>query len=86
MLFWHNHARIQIVLSEGVQLNSGNVFLKMMGEERIQISLKEGHQWPASETPFKWRAINDPTLDADLVVCDFFKGSEPIFLRDPIAL
>ena len=48
------HARIQKVLSEGVQLCNSDVFFLFRGE-RIQIPLKAGHYQPASETPFKWR-------------------------------
>ena len=47
------HARIQKVLSEGVQLcNTDNNFRP---GERIQIPLKADQCRPASETPFKWR-------------------------------
>ena len=55
LLPMNTHARIQKVLSEGVQLcNSDNVFFLFRGE-RIQIPLKAGHYRPASETTFKWR-------------------------------
>ena len=57
-------------LSEGS--NFDNVFFfSLMRGGRIQISLLVGHQWPASETPFKWRftggADDGPTLNAGLV-------------------
>ena len=41
------HVRIQKVFSEGIQL-----FFFIY--EWIQIPLKSGHHWPASETQFKW--------------------------------
>ena len=58
------HARIQKVLSEGVQLcNSDNVFFfSFFRGERIEISLKSGHRRPASETPFKWRFAGVPMM------------------------
>ena len=38
--------------------------------KRIQIALKAGHHWPASDRPFKWhfccRADDGPTLNAGL--------------------
>ena len=48
------HARIQKVLSEGVQLcNSGNVFFKiifqLIKERKIQMPLKTGHHGHAYE-------------------------------------
>ena len=33
----------------------------------IQIPLCEGHHRPASETPFRWRAEDGPTLNAGFV-------------------
>ena len=46
-------------------------FFSLMRGGRIQIPLLVGHQWPASETPYKWRftggADDDPTLNARLV-------------------
>ena len=45
------HVRIQKVLSEGIQLNSDNNLFLLDGGERIQIPLKVGHIWPASEMP-----------------------------------
>ena len=45
-----------------------------MRGERVQIPLKAGHHRPASETSFKWRADNGPTLNAGLVALRFFKG------------
>ena len=48
------HARIQKVLSEGVQLfNFDYAFLR----ERGSISLKADHYWPASETPFNFAGV-----------------------------
>ena len=37
--------------------------------KRIQIALKVAghHNWPASGTPFKWRADDVPTLNAGLI-------------------
>ena len=43
---WFTHARIQKVLSEGSNFNF----------------LLAGHQWPASETPFKWRFASGPMV------------------------
>ena len=57
------HKQIQKVSSEGVQL----IFSLMRGR-KIQIPLLAGHQRPASETPFRWRADDGPTLNAGLVV------------------
>ena len=48
------HARIQKVLSEGVQLTDNFLFW-LMRLERTQIPLEAGHHRPNSETPFKWR-------------------------------
>ena len=45
------HAQIQKVLPEGVQLRERCFFAR---GERIKIALKAGHYQPASETPFKW--------------------------------
>ena len=36
-------------------------------EKRIQIALEAGHHRSNSETPFKWRANDGPTLNAGLV-------------------
>ena len=35
---------------------------------------------------FRWRVIDDPTLNADLVVLRFVRGSGPVLLRNPIYL
>ena len=32
---------------------------------------KRGHHWPASETPFKWRANDSPILNAGFVALRF---------------
>ena len=39
-----------------------NVFFLLLHGEggRIQIPLLAGHQWPASDTPFKWRFAGGP--------------------------
>ena len=65
------HARIQKVLSEGVQLWQ-RFFLLMRGG-RIQMPLWAGHHQPDSETAFKWLfADNDgPTLNAGLLALWF---------------
>ena len=48
------HARIQKVLSEGVQINSENVFFYLIrGREDPNTTKNGGYYWPASETPFK---------------------------------
>ena len=51
--------------------NFENVFFSLIRGGRIKIPLLVGHQWPASETPFKWRftggADDGPTLNAGLV-------------------
>ena len=76
-------ARIQIVLSEGVQRNSDKV-LEMSGE-RIQIPLKAGHHRSASETPFfKWRLAGGPIIPN--TECRLGRGSGPVLPRNPIAL
>ena len=64
LLPMRTHARIQKVLSEGVQLcNSDNVFfVSFFRGERIQISLKSGHHRPVSETSFKWRFAGVPMM------------------------
>ena len=61
LLPMRTHARIQKVLSEGVQLcNSDNVFFfSFFRGERIQ---KSGHHQPASETPFKWSFAGVPMM------------------------
>ena len=38
------------------------VFFSLMRRGRIQIPLLVGHQWPASETPFKWRFAGGPMM------------------------
>ena len=35
---------------------------------------------------FRWRADDDPTLNAGLVVLLFFRGSGPVLLRNPLFL
>ena len=60
----NKHARIQEVLSEGFNFDgffSLFVFSLMRGG-RIQIPLLTAHQWPASETPFKWRFAGGPMM------------------------
>ena len=37
-------------------------FFSLMRGGRIQIPLLAGHQWPASETPFKWRFAGGPMM------------------------
>ena len=43
--------------------------------EGIQIPIIVGHHRPASKTPFKWRAVDGPSLNAGLV-CDFSVESD----------
>ena len=86
------HARIQKVLSEGVQLcNTDNNFRP---GERIQIPLKADQCRPASETPFKWRFAgvhimvhiecwlhsfeNFREFQENLYFCDFSGGPDPL--------
>ena len=49
--------------------NSDNVFWIFLFDEGKEhpITLKAGQQWPASITPFHWRADNGPNLNAGLV-------------------
>ena len=55
----------------------------MMGW-RIHVPPKANNHRPASETPFRWRADNGPTLNAGLVVLRFFRGSGPVLLENTI--
>ena len=73
------HAWIQKVLPEGVQL--WRRFFFLMSGERIQTVLKAGHHRSAS-----WRADYGQTLNVGLVALWFFRGSEPVLLRNPIIL
>ena len=34
----------------------------------------------------RWRADDDPILNAGLVALSFFRGSRPVLLRNPICL
>ena len=89
------HARIQKVLSEGVQLcNTDNNFRP---GERIQIPLKADQRRPASETPFKWRFAgvhimvhiecwlhsfeNFREFQENLYFCDFPGACHPLWIR-----
>ena len=45
-----DHAQVQKNLSGG-----GSNFFSLMSGERLQIPLKAGHHWPASDMPFEWR-------------------------------
>ena len=57
----NKHARIQEVASEGGPTLTVLFFVfSLMRGGRIQIPLLTGHQWPASETPFKWRFAGGP--------------------------
>ena len=81
LLPMRTHARIQNVLSEGVQLcNSDNVFFFsfFFRGERIQISLKSGHHRPASETPFN--------VECWLGSFENCRGSGPVLLKCSIFL
>ena len=55
------HARIQKVLSEGVQ-QSFFVCFSLMRGGMIQIPFLAGHQRPTSKTPFKWRFAGRPMM------------------------
>ena len=60
-----NHAQIQKVLSDGGQLRERFLlffFLSLMMVGRINIPLLAGHQWPASEMPFKWCFAGVPMM------------------------
>ena len=64
-------------------------FFKLMRDGRIKTPLYAGHHRPASETPLngdRWRADDGPTLNAGLVASQFFRGSGPKLLRNPIFL
>ena len=57
----------------------------MLRGERIVIPLKAGHNWPASETPFKWRFAGWPIM----ANVEWWLGSFVIFQgirTNPIAL
>ena len=57
-------AWFQKVLSESSNIDNGfSLIFKLMRGERIHISLKAGHYWPVSETPFD----DGTTLNAGLV-------------------
>ena len=51
----------------------------------IQIPLIEGHHRPVSET-FRCCADDGPTWMLAWKLCDFFRGSGPVALRNPIFL
>ena len=53
----YNHARIQKVLSEGIQLCQ----CFFLGD-RIQVPLKAGQYRPASKAPLKWRFAGGPMM------------------------
>ena len=69
--YMYMHARIQKVLSEGVQgLNFGNFFLVDEGMEDTNVTIN-GPSWSrqrnANLMAFRWRTDDDPTLNAGLV-------------------
>ena len=69
--------------------NSDNVFIFFFKGERIQISLKAGHHWPASETPLNgvsmaWRWW--PNVECWLGSFENSRGSGPVLLRNSIFL
>ena len=70
------HARIQKVLSEGVQLWKGFFLFSWWGEVRF----KNHH------LAFRLRADDGQTLNAALVALWFFGGSGPVLLSNPIVL
>ena len=85
------HARIQKVLSEGVQLWQRYLllFLVVVVFKLMRDTTKSGpssaHQRNAIKMAFGWRADGDPALNAGLVALWFSRGSGPVLLRNPIA-
>ena len=77
--YWPHHARIQKALPEEVR----HFFIR---GKRIQIALKAGHHWPASETPlsgislgYRWwpnilRRIQTSIAKKAHIFCDFQGG------------
>ena len=62
-----------------------------MMEKRIQIPPKAGHHRPTSETPFSIISLRAgpmvaQVLHASLVALRFFRGSDSVLLRIPVAL
>ena len=63
-----SHAKIQKVLSEGVQLRQRFLFYFIFFSffhyegRRVQISLVAGQNRPASETSFKWHFAGGPMM------------------------
>ena len=49
----------------------------------IKLSLKAGHQWPASETPFKWRFAGGWMMADYWMLAWIFKGSGAVLLKQP---
>ena len=67
--------------------NFVNVFVVFLeGRGSKLIPLWASHHQPASETPFRWRANDGPTINAGLVALSFFRGSGSVLLRNPIFL
>ena len=58
----NKHARSRKLRQRGSNFDGIFCFLvfSLMRGGRIQIPLLTGHQWPASETPFKWRFAGGP--------------------------
>ena len=54
--------------------------------ERIEMPLKVGHHWPASETPLKWQFAGMPIMECWLGRFVIFRGSRSILLGNPIFL
>ena len=78
------HARIQKVLSKGIQLWQ-RLFFKLMGGGSIHVPLLSGLHQPASETPlkaFRWHADECPTLNAGLAAA-IFQGIRTCIARKP---
>ena len=48
--------------------------------------LSSSRQQNAISMAFRWRDDGGPSLNADLVVLWFYRGSRPVLLRDPIFL
>ena len=62
---------------------SDNVFFPGNEGERIQIPLKVGHNWPASETPFEWRFAGGSMMAQHWMLAWFFRDSGPVLLKKP---
>ena len=83
-------ARIQKVLSDGVQLWERFFvcfFFSWWGEGESKFHHKRAIIGPQAKRHwmvFRWRADDCPTLNAGLVSLRFFRESRPVLLRNPI--